>query len=270
MNTPGSGDSVNPYAAPKASILEAARDDEAGEYIPGGQKVVGARGSSWFGEAWEIFKQSPGIWILIFVIWVLISFAFAIIPGGQIASSVLYPVFTAGLMLGCRELEQGGELKVEHLFAGFKKNTGNLALVGLLYLVGVIAIVIVAGVLGAITVPLVIGAGSAGGEAASMMVLVPMILLIFLVMLAMMVPMFMALWFAPALVIFHDVQPMDSLKSSFSGCLQNLVPFLIYGLLGLLLAIVAAIPLFLGYLVLGPVIWASMYAGYKDIFVRRK
>jgi hypothetical protein len=269
MSSTGPGDPFKPYAPPKAAVLEAA-SEESGEYIPGGQKLAGGRGSSWFGEAWELFKQSPGIWILIFVIWVLISFAFAIIPGGQIASSVLYPVFTAGLMLGCRELEQGGELKVEHLFAGFKKNTGNLALVGLLYLVGVIAIVVVAGILGAITIPLMIGAGSAGGDFASMMVLVPMFLLIFLVVLALMVPLFMALWFAPALVIFHDVQPMDSLKSSFHGCLKNLVPFLIYGLLGLLLAILAAIPLFLGYLVLGPMIWASMYAGYKDIFVRQK
>jgi uncharacterized membrane protein len=84
-----------------------------------------------------------------------------------------------------------------------------------------------------------------------------------------MLPLLMALWFAPALVIFHDVQPMAAMKSSFQGCLRNMLPFLIYGIVGFLLAIVAVIPLGLGLLVLGPVMWGTMYVGYRDIFVRR-
>jgi len=59
------------------------------------------------------------------------------------------------------------------------------------------------------------------------------------------------------------------MKSSFQGCLRNMLPFLIYGILGFLLAIVAVIPLGLGLLVLGPVMWGTMYVGYRDIFVRR-
>ena len=84
---------------------------------------------------------------------------------------------------------------------------------------------------------------------------------------ALMLPLLMALWFAPALVIFHDVQPMAAMKSSFQGACANTAPG--FGSVGFVLAILAVIPLGLGLLVLGPVMWGTMYVGYRDIFVRR-
>ena len=48
-------------------------------------------------------------------------------------------------------------------------------------------------------------------------------------------------------------EPWAAMKVSFIGCLRNIVPFLIYGVVGIALAIVATIPLLLGWLVLGPV-----------------
>jgi uncharacterized membrane protein len=45
------------------------------------------------------------------------------------------------------------------------------------------------------------------------------------------------------------------------------VPFLLYGIVLFILAIVAVIPLGLGMLILGPVIYASIFVAYKDIFV---
>jgi uncharacterized membrane protein len=62
------------------------------------------------------------------------------------------------------------------------------------------------------------------------------------------------------------MKPVDAMKASFAGCLKNIVPFLLYGVVMLVLCFVAAIPLGLGFLVLGPVAVASMYKGYRDIF----
>ncbi len=76
----------------------------------------------------------------------------------------------------------------------------------------------------------------------------------------------MAIWFAPALVVLRGDEPFAAMKTSFNACLRNVVPFLVYGLVGLLLAILATIPLGLGWFVLAPVYAASIYAGYKDIF----
>ena len=64
-------------------------------------------------------------------------------------------------------------------------------------------------------------------------------------------------------------QICDSSKWSFFACLKNIGSFLIYGIVWMLLAIVATIPLGLGWLVLGPMTIASVYTAYRDIFFVR-
>ena len=110
-----------------------------------------------------------------------------------------------------------------------------------------------------------IGVGSVlGGPAFNPLVALPLILLAALCF----IPLAMALWFAPALVVIHDVQPWPAMKASLVVCLKNWAPFLVYGLALIPLAILAALPVFLGFLVLSPVIYASIYAGYKGMFLR--
>jgi hypothetical protein len=43
---------------------------------------------------------------------------------------------------------------------------------------------------------------------------------------------------------------------------------LAYGGILLVLSVAAAVPILLGFVVLVPVVWTSMYAGYRDIFVK--
>ena len=261
-----SHDDDNPFAPPKAAVLEAVPAE--GEYVPDGQKVATSRGLEWFTEGWRLFTMSPGIWVGMFVVFLLISLVLAILPLGSLVSSLCYPVVVAGVMLGCRSLEQGGPLEMGHLFAGFRKNAGNLLLVGVLYLVGMMVIGFVAGIAAALMIPFMLGGNLKADDFGSMMAMAPLILLVVLVVLALMLPLIMALWFAPALVVFHEVAPMAAMRSSFHGCLRNFMPFLLYGVVGLVLGILAVIPLGLGLLVLGPVMWGSMYVGYRDIFVR--
>jgi uncharacterized membrane protein len=56
------------------------------------------------------------------------------------------------------------------------------------------------------------------------------------------------------------------MKASFSACLVNAVPFLVYNLLALVFALLATIPLALGWLVFAPVLAGSVYASYVEIF----
>ena len=256
----------NPYAPPKAAVLEAA--SPSGTYITDGQKVEAGHGVQWYADAWKLFMGAPGTWVLICVIFIVASILVAIIPLGSLLSSIAYPAIVAGLMLGCRSIEEGTGLRVGHLFEAFKKNVGPLLLVGVLYLVGTLLIGLFAGIGAVLLVPVMIAKGANASDFSSMMALLPYILLIDLVVLALMLPLIMAIWFAPALVLFHDLAPMAAMKASFQGCLKNMVPFLLYGLVGMGLAIVAVIPLGLGMLVWIPLLWASIYTGYRDIFVR--
>lgn len=92
------------------------------------------------------------------------------------------------------------------------------------------------------------------------------VLLVTLVAVALYVPVAMAVWFAPALVALRGLGTLDAVKLSFFGCLRNIVPFLIYGLILFVLALLASIPMGLGFLVLVPVAVGSQYAAYKAIF----
>jgi uncharacterized membrane protein len=57
-----------------------------------------------------------------------------------------------------------------------------------------------------------------------------------------------------------------ALKASFGACLKNILPFLVWSLAILILSVLASIPLFLGWLLLGPVMMVSLYLAYRDIF----
>jgi uncharacterized membrane protein len=225
--------------------------------------VDAGRGVEWLKQGWDLFLKNPGGWIAIAVIALVIFVVLGLMPlVGQLAANLLAPVLGAGMLLGCRALVQGEELKVEHLFAGFRRNTGNLVLLGVIALVGglLIGFVSFAIVGGGALSGAVIGQGTGVGVAAGGF------LLGMLVFLALTVPLAMALWFAPALVVFRDAAPVDAVKASFEACLKNVVPFLVYGLLLFVLGVLAALPLGLGFVLLLPVAAGSVHAAYRDIF----
>jgi uncharacterized membrane protein len=235
------------------------------EFVAAGRTVPAENGWKWIVQGWNLFKRAPGVWIGLMVVFILISIVLAFIPVvGSIASMVLTPVFTAGMMIGCRALDEGGELKIEHLFAGFRERFGTLLSVGLLYFAAVLVIALVAGLLTGVRLFGLLGGDAVEPGAVASAAL--SILLALLIMLALLVPVFMAIWFAPALVVFHQQGAIEALKASFEGCLKNIVPFLVQGAILLVASIVASIPFGLGWLVLGPVFVASIYTAYRDIY----
>lgn len=245
---------IDAYAAPAS---------QAGNFNSTGRIVAAGRGWDWIVEAWALFVKQPGMWILIMVIAGILVIAISAIPIlGSLASTLLMPVLGAGLMLGCKDLNQGGTLELAHLFAGFKQRTGDLVLVGVVNLIG--------GVLIALAFTTVAGGGVfmaiiSGGTAGPALPLASILIGLLLVA-GLLLPLTMALWFAPALIVLHEVAPVAALKASFFACLRNWVPFLVYGVVLLVLSLAAAIPAGLGYLVLFPVLVASVYTAYRDIF----
>jgi hypothetical protein len=233
------------------------------KFIPHGRTVPIENGWTWIADAWSIFRRAAGIWIGMVLTLFVISVVLAFIPFiGQIASVVLWPVFTAGLVLASRTIDQGGGVQFVELFAGFKYRFGTLLVVGLLYLAGTVAIIFTVVALTGVSLIGLLNATSP--EAA--LALGATLLIALLLILALMLPLIMAIWFAPPLVVFHEMGALDAMKASFVGCLRNMLPFLLYGAVLLVAAIVASIPLGLGWLVLGPVMAASIYTAYRDIY----
>ena len=250
-----------------AMVAGASAADENLKLVLPGKSVAAGRGVDWIGTGWKLFAKAPLMWIVALLILVVIAIVVNIVPFlGSIAFQIVTPIFYGGLIVACRALERGGDFELEHIFAGFKTQFANLAIIGAIFLVGMLALLLVLalfagfGILGAMlsgNPDDVLPAIAASGVA---------ILLGVLVMFALMIPLLMAYWFAPALVIMHGVGAVDAMKASFGGCLRNLIPFLIYGIVMMILFIVASIPLGLGLLVMIPVSFTSTYAAYRDIF----
>ena len=242
---------------------------------PKPRTVDADRGLAWWTEAWRLFTPAVGVWLLIVILLLVLNVVLALIPLlGHVAGQLLLPIFAGGLMLGCRAIDRGDPLTVGHLFAGFGTRTGPLFVVGLIYTAIAVAIALVVfGLLlvffGAAIVSQLWHLQDIQDPWAMTSMFGNMLLAILvgmLVFLLLYMPLLMAIWFAPALVVLRGSEPLEAMRLSFSGCLRNIVPFLVYGLIGVVLAIVATIPLGLGWLVLGPVTIASLYTSYCDIY----
>lgn len=227
--------------------------------------VEAGRGWEWIVGGFNLFRKSPVLWIVLVVVLFLVAFVLGLVPFvGQLAFYLFSPVFIAGLMLGCRALEEGNELEIAHLFAGFQRHATSLITVGGVYLVGQIVVVglMLAASGGAVN------AVTRGADDGSMAGMMGGMLVAFAFGLAISIPLMMAVWFAPALIIFDGLAPVPALKASFGACLKNVAAFLVYGLILFVLAIVATIPFGLGVFVLVPTILGSIYVSYRDIFVQ--
>jgi hypothetical protein len=253
----------NPYAAPKAQVADE-RSDLHGTFVPGGHGVPAGNGWAWVASAWRIFRVAPGIWIGGLLVFFVILAVSGIVPFvGAIASSALWPVFVAGFASAARVTDKGGEPEFQEFFAGFRERFGPLIILGLIGLaISVAVFVAVFAVMGVGFFAMM--NGEMEPEAMQHMALT--LVLALLIATALLLPLAMATWFAPLLVMFHDLAPLEAMKASFSGCLKAMLPFLVYGVVLFFAAFFASIPLFLGWLVLGPVMAASVYTAYRDIY----
>ena len=234
--------------------------------VPGRSLPIGA-GWHWIAAGWKLFARAPLMWIISIVVLFVIAIAMNFIPIlGGVVFQLLQGAFAAGFVAACRSLERGGEFELEHLFAGFTRRFGSLLVLGAIVLVGWIVIFLVMATFVGFSI---VGAMLTGGTEAvmeAMLASVGMLLVGLLVSLLLMFPLLAAYWFAPALVLMHDMAPVDAMKASFGASMRNILPFTLYGLVMLVLAIVAIIPFGLGMLVWVPLMISSTYAAYRQIF----
>ncbi len=229
--------------------------------------VKARQGLQWIMSGFYLFRIAPMAWMLLCFTLILIAMTLSILPLlGQFIFTLISPVFLAGMMLGCQKLEQGEKLEITHLFAGFKKNTAPLITVGGIYLIGQVLIVGIVMLIGGTAMMDMLLQGKRVDENELMEVADDM-LSATLVALALSIPLLMAAWFSPLLVAFHNIPPVLAMKKSFFACLKNMLPLQLYGVILIILTVIAIIPYGLGLIVLIPIIFTSIYVSYKDIFL---
>jgi uncharacterized membrane protein len=228
------------------------------------------RAIGWWTDAWQLFMRNPGLWIAFGVIVLVGLFVLSLIPLlGGIASLLLLPVFMGGWALAARKLDSGGTLEIGDLFAGFKAPLLNpLLIVGVAMLVGGILIGVVAGALGLGAAAGGVGLGALGMGGTGAATAAAGGLFAMLVGLVLSILLGMAIWFAPALVALDQVPPVEAMKASFSASLKNLLPVAVFGVLYLIAAMVASLPMMLGWVLLTPMVMLAAYVSWRDVFGR--
>ncbi len=228
--------------------------------------VRGKQGLQWILSGFYFFRLAPLNWILLCFTYLLIGTTLGLVPLlGSFVGTLTVPVFVAGIMAGCRQLDLNGKLELEYLFAGFKKNTASLITIGGIYLIGDVLIIGLFMLLGgdAVVDMWLYGKRFDENELAAVM---DNALSAFLFSLLLIIPLMMAVWFSPMLVIFESMPPLIAMRKSFFACLKNLFAFQIYFIVLFILAMLAAVPYGLGFILWFPITFASAYVSYKDIF----
>ena len=227
------------------------------------RSVPSANAWQWVVDGFRLFWKNPLMWLVLFVIYLLIIVPISLIPAvGGLAATLLAPVFSAGLMWGCKAISENQDLEINHLFVGFKHNTKQLVATGSMYMVGLLAIALVVSATVDKTVMSALVAGQTLTPEQANSVMLPLLFALLLLM-----PLLMAYWFAPVLVGLNGFSAVNAMKLSFKASLRNVLPMLAYSVMIFGLMVVAIIPFGLGLLVVIPTMMTSLYTSYQDIFV---
>lgn len=247
------------------------------------QTLPAAAGWRWVAEAYAIYRRNPAFLLLMVAGYWFTVLLLDVIPLiGVILASLVLPVLGVGVMNACRDLDSGEPVKPKILFSGFSQNPKPLMVLGGLYLAATLGILGLSALTddGALMKFMLSGKPVDKDTLEKGGVLAPLLVTTLLV------PVVMAWWYAPLLVAWHRLSVPKALFFSLVACWLNWRAFVMYGLAlalyGVMLpatlliiasglgsgatALVSAavtIPLFMVFM---PLVFASFYVTYRDVF----
>jgi hypothetical protein len=202
---------------------------------------------------------------------------------GSLAAALVVPGLSVGLMQAARNLDRGIPVGLQTLFGGLKENPRTLVGLGALNLACTMAIV---GLSTLVDDGNLFNYMMANSKAERALLEDADFTLPVLFAMLLMTPLMMAYWFAPVLAAWHRLPLGKSLFFSFIACwinwraflafsaglllLAGIFPGILMGVLLILLpgapGLVMAVVMVPMALIIAPVIFASFYASYRDIF----
>lgn len=249
--------------------------------------VPSGRGWNWVRSGFALFRKSPAMWAFMVFAYIMLMQVLGMIPIlGWLTATVLIPAFSASFMIISRQLDQDKKLGFALLFSGFRHNLPLLLAQGGIYLAIAMLVLGLSALVdgGALLNMMMLGTKPPGaayedGSLAGAALLAGMLYM----------PVLAAFWFAPALSAWQGLPPLQALFYSFFAVLRNWRAFLAYGFAVALSGMVCSLALFVFALllrgVLGnksqgafllvvlpvmltyvPILFASFYASYRDIF----
>jgi len=243
------------------------------------RRVRAGRGAGWIGDGWRTFAASPGMWVVLTIVWLLISVALQMVPlAGMLAGLLVAPILGGGLLLAAADVESGRELDVGALFRPVTDDTTRnpMLVLGGIYLGANMAVMLVGTLLMVVGVLFAVGQSGMQVQPEQIdpsridpamlyaMGGLAVIAVLLIVTLALLVT--ILFYFAIPLVAFGRTEPGRAIAIGTRALLRNWAPLTILGLLYLPLSVLATIPLGLGWLILAPMTIGMWHASFRDVF----
>lgn len=196
--------------------------------LPAFSRLRAARGWAWLANAHALFARARLYWLLLILGYWLITIMLTIVPFvGVAAATLLKPVFAVGFLAAAWSQERGEAPRLSRLFAGFRSNVRALLPLGAVYAAGIaLALAISSAMDGGALMRLVLLGEAPEGNVMAIPGIQQAIALAALCA----VPTLLALWFAPALIVFQDQSTFTALALSLRAALSNLAAIVIYGM----------------------------------------
>jgi hypothetical protein len=239
------------------------------------------RGALWLRQAYAMLSAQRLPWLFLLILYYFVIGAVELVPViGRHAAFVLKPVFEVGFLAAAWAQERGETPHPRHLFQGFRSNLWVLIPLGVILVVGVSIAVFATALVDGGALLHVLNGDTAPDDPS---LPVGRVQLAMLFGAACAIPIVLAMWFAPALVVFQDCGTLRALTASLAAAAANWRPIAFYGLLvffflgvvpGIVVSIVGLIvPSYLAFVIVMPyvlLIVATLhiadYVCYRDIF----
>ena len=222
------------------------------------------RGIGWLADAFQLFRRAPLAWIGLSMGWVAITFALLIlVPFGIVIANLLQPAFSASFAISAYRASAGETVRPIDLFSGFRRNMGALVKVGVVLLVGELAISIVMVLLG---FPV---SKSSAEEQVNMTEYAKVIgdnLWIVMVGLVLNALVRGALWFAAPLISLQGMGAAQAMRWSIYAAISNLGTMVVYAAALFVIFFLGAIPWALGLILVVPIAVISTFVSYREVF----
>ena len=254
---------TNPYSAPSSDLHEGDGDNYD---LQPPRAVSPGNGIKWLSDGFTLLKQDLGTWVLTMIIGFVIMIILSIIPLINIIVGLTTYAWVGGLMLGCKAQNDGKKFEINYLFKGFSTNFWSLVLTYVIVMI--ISLVVMFLTLGSMFSQIFMASFSGQPPSPDMFSIEGFVLPVLIAM-AILIPVMMAAWFAPILIVVNNLGAIQAMTQSFKGCIKNVIPFLLYGILGFVIVLVAMIPFGLGLLIAVPLFYTSTFCAYKDIFLKQ-
>lgn len=236
--------------------------------LPKPRRCDAGAGIAWIRKAFDIFAQNAGVWLgMTFSIFV-VPIILCTTPVVNVLAIFIVTLFIGGLIKTAAIQERGDYIEFEHLFSAFRTHMLPLIILTLLYIVGIVGLFIfsmlaLVGLSFSNFLGIWAAIDSMGTQASASWT----VLLFMSIACVFMMALSMSFWFAPALIVLHDVSPFKAIKMSVQASVTNWRAILVFGVMACFLGTILMMFTFgIVFIVSIPVMLLIYYTSYRDIW----